>query len=98
MIITHAHFQIDPTKEQEFLEEIRPLMEQSRAEDGNISYDLLKDTEKENTYTMVEVWKDMEAVEVHGNSNHFTAFLEKAPQFLTAPLQIESYEGNKIER
>ncbi|MYL34929.1 antibiotic biosynthesis monooxygenase [Pontibacillus yanchengensis] len=98
MIITHAHFQIDPTKEQEFLEEIRSLIEKSRVEEGNISYNLMKDIEKENTYTMVEVWEDQESVERHGNSSHFTAFVEKAPQFLTAPLQIESYEGQKLER
>lgn len=98
MIITHAHLQIDLTKEQEFLEEIRSLVADSRAEEGNISYDLMKDTEKENTYIMVEVWEDKKAVESHGKSSHFTAFIKKAPQFLTASLQIESYEGSKIER
>lgn len=98
MIITHAHFQVNPEKEQAFLEEIRSLIADSRKEDGNISYDLMKSTEQENTYTMVEVWQDQASVEAHGKSSHFTAFVEKAPQFLTAPLAIESYVGEKIDR
>ncbi len=47
MIIIHATFQVDPAKQQTFLEEIRPLIHSSREESGNISYDLYKDIEKE---------------------------------------------------
>lgn len=46
MIIIHAIFQVDPAKQQSFLEEIRPLIHSSREESGNISYDLYKDIEK----------------------------------------------------
>lgn len=35
MIIINAEFQINPNKEQAFLEEIRPLVSSSRAEEGN---------------------------------------------------------------
>ena len=56
MIIIHAGFQIQADKEQAFLEEIRPLIAASKAELGNVAYDLMKDIEKENVYTMVEVW------------------------------------------
>ena len=58
MIIIHAIFQVDPAKQQSFLEEIQPLIHGSREESGNVSYDLYKDTEKESVYTMVEAWKD----------------------------------------
>ncbi|HDV4624086.1 TPA: antibiotic biosynthesis monooxygenase, partial [Bacillus anthracis] len=47
MIIIHAIFQVDPAKQQSFLEEIHPLIHSSREESGNVSYDLYKDTEKE---------------------------------------------------
>ena len=46
MIIIHAIFQVDPAKQQAFLEEIQPLIHGSREESGNVSYDLYKDTEK----------------------------------------------------
>ncbi|WP_201713996.1 putative quinol monooxygenase [Rossellomorea arthrocnemi] len=98
MIIIHAEFQINPMKEQAFLEEIHPLVASSRAEDGNITYDLMKDTERESVYTMVEVWKDSAAVESHNTSEHFTSFVGKAPDYLAAPLNVKIYEGNKVEK
>ena len=98
MIIIHAEFQINPTKEQAFLEEIRPLVASSRAEEGNISYDLMKDIERENVYTMVEVWKDSDAVESHNTSEHFTSFVGRATEYLAAPLDVKIYEGNKVEK
>jgi quinol monooxygenase YgiN len=98
MIIIHAEFQINPIKDQAFLEEIRPLVALSRAEEGNISYDLMKDTERESVYTMVEVWKDSAAVEHHNTSEHFTSFVGRAPEYLVAPLDVKIYEGNKVEK
>ncbi|MCA1058929.1 antibiotic biosynthesis monooxygenase [Rossellomorea aquimaris] len=98
MIIIHAEFQINPIKEQAFLEEIRPLVSSSRGEEGNISYDLMKDTERDHVYTMVEVWKDSAAVESHNGSDHFTSFVGRAPEYLTAPLNVKMYDGNKIEK
>ncbi len=41
--------------------------------------------EKKNVYTMVEVWKDEAAVASHIQSEHFTSFVSKVKQFLTAP-------------
>ncbi|MDM8362274.1 putative quinol monooxygenase [Bacillus thuringiensis] len=97
MIIIHAIFQVDPAKQQAFLEEIQPLLHGSREESGNISYDLYKDTEKDSVYTMVEVWKDEAAVASHNTSEHFTSFVSKAPQFLTAPLNIKVYNGELVK-
>ncbi|PEX82906.1 putative quinol monooxygenase [Bacillus cereus] len=97
MIIIHAIFQVDPAKQQSFLEEIQPLLHGSREESGNVSYDLYKDTEKESTYTMVEVWKDEAAVAAHNTSEHFTSFVSKAAQFLTAPLDIKVYNGELVK-
>lgn len=50
MIIIHAGMTIHPEKENVFLEEINVLMKASQEEEGNVSYKLFKDTEKENTF------------------------------------------------
>ncbi|EOP26571.1 putative quinol monooxygenase [Bacillus toyonensis] len=97
MIIIHAIFQVDPAKQQAFLEEIQPLIHGSREESENVSYNLYKDTEKESVYTMVEVWKDEAAVASHNTSEHFTSFVSKAAQFLTAPLDIKAYNGELVK-
>lgn len=95
MILIHAGFKVQADKEQAFLEEIRTLIAASRTENGNVSYDLMKDTEKDHEYTMVEVWQDMNSVENHNKSDHFTSFASKAPHYLAAPLRMKIYEGNE---
>ena len=97
MIIIHANLQINPAKQDLFLKEIQPLVAASRAEDGNLSYRLQKDTESANVFTMVEVWKDMQAVAKHNASEHFTKFTASAKDFLTAPLEVKAFEGEPLD-
>ncbi|PFN79169.1 antibiotic biosynthesis monooxygenase [Bacillus sp. AFS076308] len=97
MIIIHATFHINPVKQDIFLEEIQPLIASSREENGNISYRLQKDVENENVYTMVEVWQDMQAVTSHNSGNHFTKFVAKAKDFLSAPLEVKAFEGKPLK-
>ncbi|WP_088014746.1 putative quinol monooxygenase [Gottfriedia acidiceleris] len=97
MIIIHAKMTIDTAKETLFLEGMTSLLELSRAEEGNLSYDLTKQTDRENEYIMVEIWQDLNAVTAHNTSAHFTAFAKKAKDYLTAPIQINIYEANKIK-
>lgn len=98
MIIIHATFQIQADKEQAFLEEIRPLIAASKAELGNVAYDLMKDIEKENVYTMVEVWEDSAAVDIHNKSEHFTTFAGNAPQYFEAPLDVKLYDATEMQK
>ncbi|QWC23374.1 antibiotic biosynthesis monooxygenase [Bacillus haikouensis] len=98
MIIIHAHFQINPEKEAAFLEEMQALVAASRNEDGNVSYDLMKATDADHTYTMVEIWKDQAAVEAHNTSSHFTSFAGRAPEYMAAPIDVQVYAGEKVER
>lgn len=98
MIIIHAGFQVKTDQENDFLKEIKPLIEASRAEEGNISYDLLKDVEKAGSYTMVELWKDMDAVKIHNQADHFTAFTAKAPQYMAAPAEVKLFNAEPIAK
>ncbi|MEH7883889.1 putative quinol monooxygenase [Bacillus sp. JJ1609] len=98
MIIIHAGFQVKADQEKEFLKEVQSLVEASRAEEGNISYDLLKDSEKAGSYTMVELWKDMDAVQNHNQAEHFTNFMSKAPQFMAAPADVKLFNAEPIRK
>jgi quinol monooxygenase YgiN len=97
MIIIHATFHIDPAKQDTFLNEIQPLIVAVKAKSGNISYSLQKDMENENVFTMVEVWQDLQAVASHNSSEHFTAFVSKVKDFLTAPLDVKAFEGHPLK-
>lgn len=96
MIIIHAGMTIHPEKETVFLEEMNGLMKASQAEEGNVSYKLFKDAEKENAFLMVEVWKDEAAVQSHNASAHFQAFVAKAKDFLAAPLDVVAFNGEQL--
>ncbi|MGG4343289.1 putative quinol monooxygenase [Paenibacillus lautus] len=98
MIIIHAEMKVNSELEAEFLEAVKELIEASRVEAGNVSYNLLKDTDKDDTYLMVEQWKDQEAVEAHNASTHFQAFVAKAPKYLTAPLHVQAFAGQPISK
>lgn len=98
MIIIHAHLQVKPDQEQAFLDEMKTLLPLSRAEEGNISYELMRNTEKEHHYTMVELWKDAQATASHNTSAHFTAFVQKAPTFMAAPMDLQVFSGEAVKR
>ncbi|KAB7672590.1 putative quinol monooxygenase [Bacillus sp. B1-b2] len=97
MIIIHANLKVRADQEQTFLKEAQSLVLATRNEEGNISYELMKSSEKENEYTMVELWKDAEATELHNKSEHFTAFVQKAPTFMAAPMEVKVFAGEQLE-
>ncbi|ALS74058.1 monooxygenase [Planococcus rifietoensis] len=96
MMIIHAHLQVKPDQEQAFLNESKILIDASRQEPGNVQYDLMKSVEKDGHFTMVEVWKDAQAIEAHNASEHFTAFSKKAAGFMSAPMELKVYSGEAV--
>lgn len=97
LIIIHAVFQVRPDRKAQFLEEVKPLIAETKQEAGCISYDLFQHTEQENVYIMVETWKDSDAVSSHNASSHFKAFAGKAGEFLAAPLDVKVYNSEQIK-
>ncbi|WP_368657823.1 putative quinol monooxygenase [Metabacillus halosaccharovorans] len=96
MIIIHARMSVKPEKKEEFLQEIEAVMEGSRAEAGNNSYDLFQNPTDSNSFVMVESWKDMEAVQAHNASSHFQKFSAAAKKMLSAPLEADVYQAEKL--
>ncbi|WP_433943792.1 putative quinol monooxygenase [Paenibacillus sp. SN-8-1] len=98
MIIIHAHLQINPEQEVVFLDAAKQLIAATRNEEGNISYDLVKSTEREHHYTMIELWKDEAATAAHNTSEHFQAFVQQAPEFMAAPMNVAVFAGEAVQR
>ncbi len=76
---------VKPGKNQAFREAARELIELTRKEEGNLSYDLCDDVEHPNVLTFVERWQDREAIDRHMHSEHFCRIV---PQL--KPYQISS--------
>lgn len=96
MIIIHAGLKVKPEQETAFLEAVNLLIPATRAEEGNICYDFMKDTQIEHTYKMIELWRDLEATKAHNTSVHFTSFIQKAQDFMAAPMDLKVFNGEPV--
>lgn len=93
MIAIEAKLEVQPAKRQEFLEATKTLIEGSRMEAGNISYDLFQSIEDENIFMMIEKWEDQAAIESHNTSAHFGQFVAFAQTALAKPLDVQSFNA-----
>lgn len=52
----------------------------SRAEPGNLRWDVWRDISNEDRYVLDELYRDVAAVEAHRASPHYQAYLAKIPE------------------
>ena len=64
---------------EEFRKEIETVLhtvvDGTRKEEGNVSYDLHQDVKNPLEYTLIEVWKSQDAIDLHNETAHFKAFV-----------------------
>ena len=69
-IVVKAEFQSD-------LEKVfHTVVNETRKEAGNISYELHQDIQNPLKYIILEVWRSQEAIDKHNESLHFKAFVD----------------------
>lgn len=56
--------------------QFKELVKASRAEAGNISYDLHQEIGNPNRFVFVENWKSQVAIDEHNASEHFQGFVK----------------------
>ena len=91
MIVIVAKSKLKPGTAQDFIEAAKPLIEASRAEAGNISYELFVDVKDPDTLTFVERWQDEAAIASHNSSPHFTEALPQLGAFAETDMEIGIY-------
>ena len=87
MIHILASFKVKNDKLSDFIKLCNELIEESRKEEGCVSYHLQQNSERENYLVFVEEWKSNEAIEKHNSSEHFTRIV---------PLLVEMCEDAPI--
>ena len=55
---------------------LHAVVDATRKEEGNISYELHQDNANPRTYVFVEVWKSQAAIDAHNQSAHFADFVK----------------------
>jgi quinol monooxygenase YgiN len=85
-VVTHADA-IPPGKD-EAVALLKQLAAASRGDDGNVRFEVLQQSSRQNHCTIVEVWKDQRTLEAHAMAAHTRQFREKF-QPLTGSLYDE---------
>ncbi len=70
---------------------VKDLVEASRSEEGNVSYDCHQNLEDPTRFAFIEVWRDQNAIDTHGATPHFQGFVEQAEPCFAGPLEIALY-------
>lgn len=53
---------------------LHDIVDSTRLEAGNVSYDLHVDIQNPLKYIILEVWKSQAAINIHNEAEHFIAF------------------------
>ena len=74
-VVTHAD--AIPSGKDEAIVLLKQLAEASRTDDGNVRIEVLQQTSRQNHFTVVEIWRDQQALEAHAMAAHARQFREK---------------------
>jgi len=77
MVKVIAKFFVKEEKVEEFLKLASVLVEESRKEEGCVSYNLLQDVSNSQILIMVEEWESAKILKTHMASAHFTSIIPK---------------------
>lgn len=80
-----VHYYVKDGKRQAFYDAIMQsgIAAASRAEEGNEKYEYYFSPENENELLLLEVWRDAQAVQLHGETPHFKALGALKTEFVT---------------
>ena len=92
MITIVAKNLIKKGKTEEFKILAERLINESRKEGGNISYNLYEDFKNSNILTFIEEWESEEAIKLHNNSKHFTSIVPKFSDLKESQSEINLYK------
>ncbi|ALC83469.1 MULTISPECIES: putative quinol monooxygenase [Bacillus] len=91
MIVIHAYMEVNPEKTEAFLNFVKPLVQASQQEPGNISYFLVQDVEVKNTFIMLEEWDTASDLEEHEKTPHFKSFSSQVGDYILSPLKVKKF-------
>jgi quinol monooxygenase YgiN len=92
MIVVHATVPIDADEREEALDAARSLAEESRDEDGVVSYEVAVDADEKNLLRFFERYEDEAAFEAHASSEQFADFVSRLPEFLDGEPKLTRFE------
>jgi quinol monooxygenase YgiN len=93
MITFIAHFKVPPDNAAAFEELLTYVSEMSNSESGVLYYGFAKSVDEADTYVVVEVYRDQDAVVAHGQTDWVTGSVPKFLVLIEGMPQIRQYVG-----
>lgn len=95
MIRIIAKAVIRPEEVHNYLVLAKELIEKSLSEDGCLEYDIWQSTDDPYTFTMMETWKNENAIKGHNASTHFKKIV---PQMKSMRISSEVDKYKQIDK
>lgn len=86
-----AHLKARPEKIVETREALMSMIEQTRAEEGCIVYELMQNDVDPTDFTFVEEWTGDAELGAHLQSDHVQSVIARAEELFAAPPDIRRY-------
>lgn len=86
-----AQLSIQITKTEDFLKLAEIMVNESIAENGCLTYKLLKEVDKENDFFIYEKYENEKSVENHNSSEHFKSLINAVMPLLIKEPTIENF-------
>ena len=72
-----THVDVIPPQRENGTAITRQLAEDSRRDDGNLRFEAVTQTNRQNHFTVIELWRDRKAADAHSMAPHTRAFRDK---------------------
>ena len=92
MIVVYAKSNVKEENAEKFLELAKKLVEETRKETGNISYELIRGLEDRTAFAFLEKWESPEILAAHMKTPHFTSIVPKLGELRDGSPQIITHE------
>jgi len=88
MIAVVAKIPVKPEAKEQAIKDMKALMAKVAGEEGTLHYTLNINQNEPDTLVVIERYKDMAALGVHGSTPYFQEFMEKSMSFAAGPPDI----------
>ena len=90
-VIVVSHVDVAPNPQVAVM--LKDLAEASRKEPGNVRFDVVQHTMRANHFTVVEVWRDQKALDLHVASPHAKQYRDTLQPMTGSPLDERVYKS-----
>lgn len=97
MILINVKFPVRDDKLDEWMDVARRYRDAVNDEPGNAYFEWSRELDAPNTFVTIEVFADAHAGASHTETDHFTAFVEAAPDLVSGQPEIIYVDSDDID-